>query len=350
MKTRLTPTRLLRKSLLSAVLLGAAFAPAMYAAVPLESGTSADQAAVRSTEQAAAALRTVSCSSVSCLQNALKNALPGDRILLAPGTYKGTFSSAVNGTKSNPVTIESQDPANQALISGTSAGGGYCLKITGDNWVIRNLKFTNAQKGIILDNSNDTLITGVEVYGIGYEGVHFRDGSSRGILENSYIHDTGTVNKGFGEGVYVGSAEGAGYNQAVNDTIIRGVRIGPNVTAEHIDIKERTSGTLVENCIFNGTGISGENYADSFIDVKGNNAVIRNNTGWRNGNTVITDAFQLHQIVAGWGVNNDFSGNTVNLDQSSAYVINASQGTQAKAHDNVRNPAGNMYTGNVTTY
>ncbi|MBV6712770.1 right-handed parallel beta-helix repeat-containing protein [Paenibacillus chitinolyticus] len=350
MKTRLTPTRLLRKSLLSAVLLGAAFAPAMYAAVPHESGVSADQTAARINEEGAAALRTVSCSSVSCFQNALKNALPGDRILLAPGTYKGTFSSAVNGTQSNPITIESRDPANQALISGTSAGGGYCLKITGDNWVIQNLKFTNAQKGIILDNSNDTLISGVEVYGIGYEGVHFRDGSSRGILENSYIHDTGTVNKGFGEGVYVGSAEGAGYNQTVNDTIIRGVRIGPNVTAEHIDIKERTSGTLVENCLFNGTGISGENYADSFIDVKGNHAVIRNNTGWRNGNTVITDAFQLHQIVAGWGVNNDFSGNTVNLDQSSAYVINASPGTEAKAHDNVRNPAGNLYKGNVTTY
>ncbi|SEF53336.1 right-handed parallel beta-helix repeat-containing protein [Paenibacillus sp. UNC499MF] len=350
MKTLFTRQKLLRKSLLSAVLLGSVFAPAMYAAVPHETGLSADQAAAGIEEQAAAALRTVSCSTVSCLQSALKNAQPGDRIVLAPGTYKGTFSSAVNGSKANPITIESRDPANQAVVSGTSAGGGYCLKITGDNWVIRNLKFTNAQKGIILDNSNDTLISGVEVYGIGYEGVHFRDGSSRGILENSYIHDTGTVNKGFGEGVYVGSAEGASYNQTVNDTIIRGVRIGPNVTAEHIDIKERTSGTLVENCVFNGTGISGENYADSFIDVKGNNAVIRNNTGSRNGNSIIVDAFQLHQIVAGWGVNNDFSGNTVNLDQSSAYVINASQGTQAKAHGNVRNPSGNMYKGNVTTY
>ncbi|MFS0839497.1 right-handed parallel beta-helix repeat-containing protein [Paenibacillus sp. 1P03SA] len=350
MKILFARQKKLRKSLLSAILLGSVFAPALYAAVPLETGLSADRAAAGIEEQAAAALRTVSCSTVSCLQSALKNALPGDRIVLAPGTYKGTFSSAVNGTKANPITIESRDPANQAVVSGTSAGGGYCLKITGDNWVIRNLKFTNAQKGIILDNSNDTLISGVEVYGIGYEGVHFRDGSSRGILENSYIHDTGTVNKGFGEGVYVGSAEGASYNQTVNDTIIRGVRIGPNVTAEHIDIKERTSGTLVENCVFDGTGISGENYADSFIDVKGNNAVIRNNTGSRNGNSIIVDAFQLHQIVAGWGVNNDFSGNTVNLDQSSAYVINASQGTQAKAHGNVRNPAGNMYKGNVTTY
>ncbi|MVO99299.1 sheath polysaccharide-degrading enzyme [Paenibacillus sp. N10] len=270
--------------------------------------------------------------------------------MLAPGVYTGTFSSAGEGTPLNRITIESQDAANPAVISGYSAGGGYALKVTGDFWTIRNLKFTNAQKGIILDHSNDSLISGVEVYGIGYEGVHFRDGSSRGRIENSYIHDTGTVNKGFGEGIYVGSAEGSGYNQAVHDTVIRGVRLGPNVAAEHIDIKERTSGTIVEDCIFNGTGISGENYADSFIDVKGNNASIRNNTGYRNGNVLVKDAFQLHQIVAGWGINNHFSGNQLFLDNANAYVIAASNGTQAFASQNVRTPAGNLYTGNVTVY
>ncbi|WP_253735737.1 right-handed parallel beta-helix repeat-containing protein [Paenibacillus sp. FJAT-26967] len=306
--------------------------------------------AMQSVLQEPAPLRTVSCATASCLQSALKKASAGDRIVLAPGTYTGTFSSPGEGTLLNRITIESQDAANPAVISGYSAGGGYALKVTGDFWTIRNLKFTNAQKGIILDHSNDSLISGVEVYGIGYEGVHFRDGSSRGRIENSYIHDTGTVNKGFGEGIYVGSAEGSGYNQAVHDTVIRGVRLGPNVTAEHIDIKERTSGTIVEDCIFNGTGISGENYADSFIDVKGNDASIRNNTGYRSGNVLIKDAFQLHQIVAGWGVNNYFSGNQLFLDNANAYVIAASNGTQAFASQNVRTPAGNLYTGNVTVY
>jgi hypothetical protein len=40
-------------------------------------------------------------------------------------------------------------------------------------------------------NSINNLITNVEVYNIGDEGVHFRDGSSYNTLDNSNIHDTG---------------------------------------------------------------------------------------------------------------------------------------------------------------
>ena len=56
-------------------------------------------------------------------------------------------------------------------------------------------------------------------------------------------------------------------------------KFGPNITAEAIDIKEGTcNGTIIGN-IFNGTGMSGQNFADSWIDVKGYNYVIENNTG-----------------------------------------------------------------------
>ncbi|MFB9329953.1 right-handed parallel beta-helix repeat-containing protein [Paenibacillus aurantiacus] len=319
-----------------------------------QSGVWADQGACDSgsgggtpTPQPPAA-GAIACSTASCLHSALKNVQPGQRIVLSAGTYTGSFSSGVNGTAASPITIESADPNNLAILSGYSAGSGYALQVTGDYWRIKNLKFTNAQKGIMLDNANYTLITGVEVYNIGYEGVHFRDGSSYNTIENSYIHDTGKTGAGYGEGVYVGSADGASYNPNTHYNTIRGVVIGPNVTAEHIDIKERTVGTLVENCTFYGEGISGANYADSFIDVKGNEAVIRNNIGYQNNNNVLVDAFQLHEIIAGWGINNQFNNNTVYLTNSAVYVVGAYSNSNATAKGNTRSPAGNMYRGNVT--
>lgn len=290
---------------------------------------------------------SIACTTVSCLQRALKNAAPGQSIVLGPGIYTGSFSSDVQGTAAQPVTIKSQDPDHPAILSGYSASSGYSLRIRGDYWVIRDLKFTNAQKGIVLDSSNHTLIKEVEVYNTGYEAVHFRDGTSNSTIENSYIHDTGVTGAGYGEGVYVGSAEGAGYDQNTHYNTIRSVVFGPNVTAEHIDIKERTLGTLVENCTFNGTGISGANYADSFIDVKGNQTVIRNNTGYQNSNNIIIDAFQLHEIVTGWGINNQFNNNTLYLANPDTYVIGAYSNTAATASGNTRSPAGNMYRGNI---
>ncbi|WP_249435910.1 right-handed parallel beta-helix repeat-containing protein [Paenibacillus sp. Marseille-Q4541] len=291
---------------------------------------------------------TTTCSTSSCLSSALKNVVPGGQIILSPGTYTGSFSSIVDGTDAQPITIRSQNPAQPAILSGYSAGSGYSLRIQGDYWIIRDLKMTNAQKGIMLDNSNHTLITNVEVYNIGYEGVHFRDGSSYSTIENSYIHDTGLTGAGYGEGVYVGSAEGASYNQNTHYNVIRNVVFGPNITAEHIDIKERTIGTLVENCTFHGEGISGANYADSFIDVKGNGAIIRNNTVYQNGNQVIVDAFQLHEIVPGSGTGNQFLNNTLYLTSPDVYVVAAYSNTSATVSGNTRSPAGNMYKGNIT--
>ncbi|WP_251035714.1 hypothetical protein [Paenibacillus sp. ISL-20] len=78
----------------------------------------------------------IACSTTSCLQSALKNVVPGKRIVLAPGTYTGSFSTDVEGTALQPIVIESQNPAEPAIISGYSAGSGYSLRVRGDYWII----------------------------------------------------------------------------------------------------------------------------------------------------------------------------------------------------------------------
>ncbi|MBO2942374.1 right-handed parallel beta-helix repeat-containing protein [Paenibacillus sp. F411] len=293
---------------------------------------------------------SVTCSTASCLTSALANAQPGDVITLAAGvTFTGNFVAAKNGTASAKITIKGASSTNKPILNGGTTSSGYALYITGDHYDIRNVKVTNAKKGIMLDHANYTWMEYVDVYSIGEEGVHYRDGSSNNTIKNSTVSDTGKLNPEYGEGVYVGSDVGkwGSYIKETKNNRISSVTFGPNVRAEHVDIKEGSSGTTVENCTFNGTGIAGANYADSFIDVKGNNDVIKNNVGYRNGNSKIVDAFQVHERVSGWGQNASFTGNTLYLDNATPYVVNADTGATATASNNTRSPSGNMYKGSV---
>jgi len=316
-------------------------------------------------ERLGAAPRVVEVSTAATLMTALYTAVPGDDIVVAPGTYTGSarhsgnarayFFSGVDGTADHPITVESADVANEAILQGSTTGSNYVLYITGDHWNIKNLRITTGKKGIMLDRASNTQITGCEVYNIGEEGVHFRDGSSNGMIESCNIHDTGVVTPDFGEGVYVGSdklkwqSNGGDFNPATDHITIRGCTIGPNVAAESVDIKEGSTATIVEGCTLLGAGISGAHSADSFIDVKGNSDIIRDNTANRQGNTIVVDAFQIHQIVTGWGQSAAFTGNTVDFDtNTTGFVVNASSGTTAIASANTRTPAGAMYKGNVT--
>ncbi len=271
-------------------------------------------------------------------KTALAQAKAGDEILLAAGEYvysgatpKGyMFTSAADGTAENPIIIRSENPDHPAILSGSSTASNITLAIQGDWWEIRDLKVTNAQKGIVLDNSNHTKIIGCEVYQIGSEGIHFRDNSSYCLAEACLVHDTGVVSPGYGEALYVGSAKSTtGYGYECHYNTIRNCKLGPNVAAEHVDIKEYTIGTIVEGCTFDGTGMSGENSAKSFINAKGNDCIIRNNIGYRNGCTAIQRAFEQNQVVEGWGQNASVYGNQVYMDTATntwgkkMYFLNA---------------------------
>lgn len=312
--------------------------------------------------RAAETSRTVYVTATAELHEALKTARPGDEIIVAPGIYIGKlggsasghgssfFNSDQSGTPQAPIILRSEDPLDKAVFIGERANTGNVLRITGDYWIIEDLKITGAQKGIMLDNASHCVLRGCEVYDIGMEGIHLRDNSCSNLIEDCCVTRTGIQNASYGEGIYIGSAKSAWatYGAACHDNTVRGCRIGPYVAAEHVDIKEGTLRTTIEGCIMDGTGMKGANYADSFIDVKGSGAVIRENVCYRNGNTVIADAFQVHCQLDDWGRDNLFENNTLYMDITEGYVVNASQAnTSAMARDNIRCPAGRMYLGNV---
>eukprot|EP00521_Asterionellopsis_glacialis_P015466 CAMPEP_0195305950 /NCGR_PEP_ID=MMETSP0707-20130614/36953_1 /TAXON_ID=33640 /ORGANISM="Asterionellopsis glacialis, Strain CCMP134" /LENGTH=791 /DNA_ID=CAMNT_0040370159 /DNA_START=175 /DNA_END=2550 /DNA_ORIENTATION=- len=223
-------------------------------------------------------------------------AQPCDEIVLAEGTTfyaedlaaeKTHFVADVSGTATSRITIRSENPANRATLKGESTNIFYVLRILGDYWTVKDLIFTNAQKGIMLDHANNVEVLNCEVYNIGLEAIHVRDGSNNALIEDCFVHDTGVVKPQYGEGIYIGSDKKTwgDYDAFINGTIVRRCTIGPNIGAEAFDIKEGTSETIIEYNIVDATNISGANYADSFIDLKGTRTYVRYNKFYRNNAT-----------------------------------------------------------------
>ncbi len=273
--------------------------------------------------------REVNVATVEELHAALTDAKPGDKIIIAPGVYQNdtwkgkwaAFFSEASGTAEQPITICSADPANPAVLCGVSQEDKIALYITGKFWNIENLVACEAEKGIVLDQGSHSTITGCEVYNIGDEGIHLRDDTSYCLIENCNIHDCGTVNPKYGEGIYIGSAKNnTDYGFDCHYNTVRSCTIS-NVGAECIDVKEYTIGTLIEGCSFDGSGVKGENGANSLIEIKGNDVIVRNNTGYRNGNEQILYAVDLYMAVDGWGQDSRIYDNKFYMDSEDIPLV-----------------------------
>lgn len=243
-------------------------------------------------------------SDLLTLQAAASIAIQGDVITLAPDTvFAGKLTLAgLRGTAAHPIVI--QGSSTSILDNGSPSNTGYPLYLDDCQYVhVKGLQVRNSQKGIMVDRSISCLIEDVEVSQIGHEGIHLRNETSYCIVRRAHVHHTGRTDARYGEGLYCGTAQsnwGAvqripaemrGYpdvcvgNQFIDCNI-------HNVTAECMDSKEGTYGCVLRGCTFDGTEIQGANFADSWVDIKGESWVIEGNTG----NTIMTNAFEVHEI------------------------------------------------------
>ena len=252
-----------------------------------------------------ATARTVSVTNTTELEQALASAEPGDQITIADGIYAGNFTIDRSGTVEQRIAVCG---TRNAILDGVSTTGGYALHVTSSYWTLHGFSVTNAQKGVVLDGASFNILEQLAVYQIGDEGVHFRAFSSDNIIQDSEVHDTGLRREKFGEGIYIGSAVSnwSKYSNGSEDRSDRNQVLRNriwNTTAECIDIKEGSTGGLVEDNRFDGSMLSG---ADSWVDVKGNGYVIRANFGTKSP----TDGFQTHVINnMEWGSDNRFEAN-----------------------------------------
>jgi hypothetical protein len=270
--------------------------------------------------------RSVSVKTSAELAYAVSNAQPGDVINLADGTYDAKmksdltvsgsavyagFVASKSGTADKPIVVQG---SRKAIVTGDGQGGHYGVSLFKVSyWQLKGFTVTEAKKGIVTDGADHVLIDSVEVYNTGQEGVHLRAFTTDSVVQNSYVHDTGKKNATYGEGMYVGSAnsnwgtysngkpDASDRNKLLNNTIAK-------TGAENMDIKEGTTGGTIQGNNFDGTGMSGS-WADSWIDMKGNNWTITSNKGVN----ALQDGFQVHGALQGWGNNNTFTSNTADV-------------------------------------
>jgi hypothetical protein len=116
--------------------------------------------------------------------------------------------------------------------------------------------------------------------------------------------------------------------------------------------KEGTTDTIIEYCTVDASGLSGQNFADSFMDIKGSRAFVRFNTFKRNGALALTKGIAIiDREVALSADQNVFHDNVFNFDNdSSIQMVEAgSRTTETIAVDNTKIPsAGSPYSGDVT--
>jgi len=262
------------------------------------------------------------------LSSALSKAAPGDKIVIAAGTYPGKFKLKKSGSKNKPIWVVGEDASNMPVLDGGDYNNKTAFAIDGDDKgiayiYVQNIKVTNARGGITVDNADYVTIDGIEAYNVGQAGIHLRDGSEYNIVKNSYIHDTGLYNVKYGEGIYIGSdykkwpggSSKSKYDPKVDYAQILNNTIGPNVTAEHIDIKEGSSYSYIIGNTFNAAGmIDILNGGLSYIDFKGNYSETAYNKGNQNGNKYFENAFEVNTKSPGWGFYNNIHDNELTFN------------------------------------
>lgn len=293
-------------------------------------------------------------STAAQLQAALAGARPGQTIRLAPGVYDGSFIGTTPGTAAAPITVTG--PRTAILTNPASAGSGpscpvptpgwdpgYGIWLAGaPYWRLAGFTVADAKKGVILDDSPHVTIDGLYVHHIGDEGVHFRRSSSDGVIRNSTIEYTGTVQPAYGEGVYLGSANSNWACHGNSGGVDRSDRvqvldnhIGPYVAAEHIDVKEGTVDGVIRGNTFDGRGIAGQNSADSWVDVKGTGYLIQGNTGTFAPPGTFANGYETHNPVAGSGCGNVWRDNVSDLGGVGRYAINVTSTSKCAGNLNV---------------
>lgn len=310
----------------------------------------------------AAQAATYNVSDAAGLQAALAAVRAGDEIVLqagatiqySSGALNGAyFYSGANGTAAAPIVLRSASTTQRATIRGNDLASKIVLRIEGDHWVVRDVNIAYGQKGLVFDNSNYSRAMDCKVSQTGYEAIHVRDGSDHVTIDGCWVTDTGLTNPQFGEGVYIGSDRSvwSSYDSSVDHTTVQNSVIGPDVRAETFDVKEGTSYTLIQNNEIHGRGIGGAAYEDSFIDLKGIRAYVRNNTFLQGGEPKILRAIAVqNRDVARSGYENVVHDNVFDMDDALVPLVEAYSGTsEIYAYNNTRRPAGAMYASRVLT-
>ena len=263
--------------------------------------------------------RLVSVSSASALASALSNAQAGDLIKLADGTYGGSFTLGKSGSSSAPIVVCG---SSNAVLSGTSGVTSATVLIVSGahNVTLDGFTVTNGIVGIrIKGGSSNVTARHLTVHDLGQEGIVLKETSKHNLIDGVHVYNTGRSSPGYGEGVYIGTTSSQWVNgvpDRSDSNTVRSSQFGPNITVEAVDMKDGTTGTVVQGNSFDGTGYSSGN-ASAWVNAYGNNAIITDNTG----KVAAQNGYKVEAITSGWGNGNVFHNNSIDLSGASGYGV-----------------------------
>jgi hypothetical protein len=247
---------------------------------------------------------------------ALADARAGDVIVLGDWTITGRFAATRSGTAAFPVTVCG---TRSAVLDGGSVAAGNGVTVTGSWWKLAGFTVRNSQNGVVVQGGRENVLRKLEIHTIGQTGVWITGQSRANTVDSSSIHHTGTTGaERYGRAIMLGSWNGSwagGVPDRSDSTRVLDNQLGPYVTAEHVLVREGTTGGLIAGNVIDGTGqVQSESWIDSWVEVLGNGYTVRDNRGAR----AIRDGFQVRVELAGWGNDNLFSGNTADV-QAAGY-------------------------------
>lgn len=284
--------------------------------------------------------RFIGVSTAVELQAALDEAKPGQIIDMEDGVYNGHFTIKHGGTVKAPITLRG---SREAILQGEAIDRGKSLLLeNADYWRLEGFSLGHAISGLVLSETDYTLVMGLKITRTGNEALAAKNFSSNNRIMYNFIRQAGLVNPKNGEGYYNGTAKnnlvkitGGKLDKSDNNMVI-GNDIA-ETAAEPIDIKEGSSGVTIRRNRLDGGGISSLKDANSLVDVKGNNNLIEGNIG----TNAPRDGFQTFPPLDGWASWNVFRYNTVDAN-GNGLGFNLSQGIGNKACENevLGKPAG----------
>ncbi len=210
-------------------------------------------------------VRAADVGDVDSLTRALRAAMPGDVIRVAPGTYPGGISaSGVKGSAQAPVKLTAADPKQPPVIEGGASG----LHLSGCSHVeVSHIKFTGAKanglniddggqpgsaKGIVL---RDLLVTGTGPEG-NRDGIKL-SGVDTFLVERCRVEAWGTGGSGID---MVGCHDGQ-VRQCVFERDAAGYARA--IQSNGVQIKGGSARVVVQRCRFIRAGGRGVNLGGS---------------------------------------------------------------------------------------
>ncbi|SEQ48495.1 fibronectin type III domain-containing protein [Microlunatus flavus] len=261
---------------------------------------------------------TVTVSTRAQLLSAISSASAGSVIRLNPGTYGANIEVTTKATPDKPLWICGP---RTAVIDNADVSKGYGFKLTGaTNVVVAGMTVRNVQKGVAVLYGKGVTIADLRVEKIGDEAIHLKNQTTDSTVIGNSIATTGLNSPNYGEGVYIGTAEGNWclYNDCNADTSDRNLVAFNTIsgtTAEPMEAKAGTSdGTMWKNTL-DGSAITSSD-TDSLVQVMGSGWVIAGNRGTHSP----TDAIQVWNTTAGYGLDNIVYGNAVS-DALPGYAV-----------------------------